>query len=53
MKLGLIAEEWHNVFVKLTGADHVNAKSDKTNTAYFVFNDAEYAGRFTKAFRMP
>jgi hypothetical protein len=47
---GLIAEEWHSVFVKLTGANHENNKTDKTNGAYFVFNDPEYAKRFGKAF---
>jgi hypothetical protein len=48
---GLITEDWSNVFVKLTGPDHESKKTDKTNNAYFVFNDPEYAKRFAKAFK--
>ncbi len=48
---GFIAEDWHSVFVKLTGPDHISDKRDKTNSAYFVFNDPEYAKRFANAFR--
>jgi len=47
---GLIDEDWHNIFVKLTGPDHDSNRKDKTNSAYFVFNDPEYAKRFAKAF---
>jgi hypothetical protein len=47
---GLIAEDWRSVFVKLTGADHISEKRDNTNSAYFVFDDPEYATRFAKAF---
>jgi len=47
---GLIDEDWRSIFTKLTGADHESAKKDKTNSAYFVFNDPDYAKRFAKAF---
>jgi hypothetical protein len=47
---GLIQEEWHTVFPKLAGADHEKRHTSKSNSAYFGFNDPEYAKRFAKAF---
>jgi hypothetical protein len=47
---GLISEDWHSIFLKLTGPDHDNHKVGKTNSAYFVFDDPDYAKRFAKAF---
>jgi hypothetical protein len=47
---GLISEERHSIFPKLTGADHDSTHSSKANSAYFVFNDVEYAPRFARAF---
>jgi len=47
---GLIQEEWVNVFQKLTGSDHENRHSEKSNSSYFEFDDPEYAKRFAKAF---
>jgi hypothetical protein len=48
---GLIDEEWHTTFAKLTGDDHENHKSVKAKSAHFVFDDLGYAQRFGKAFR--
>jgi hypothetical protein len=48
--IGAISEEWHNVYQKLTGPDHEESHSTKSNSAYFEFDDPEYARRFAKAF---
>jgi hypothetical protein len=47
---GLINEDWHSIFPKLSGPDYDTHKVDKTNSGYFVFDDPDYANRFAKAF---
>jgi hypothetical protein len=47
---GLIAEDWINVYPKLSGKDHENRHSDKSSSSYFEFDDPAYARRFAKAF---
>lgn len=47
---GLIQEEWRTVYPKLAGADHENRHSLKSSSAFFGFDDPEYARRFAKAF---
>jgi hypothetical protein len=50
-KAGLIDEESHTVYPKLTGRDHESDSKSKTFVLEFFFNDVEYAARFVKAFR--
>jgi hypothetical protein len=47
---GLISEDWDTIYVKLTGTDHETKSTNKSSSAYFEFNEVEYAGRFAKAF---
>lgn len=47
---GTIAEDWINVYPKLSGKDHENRHSDKSSSSYFEFDDPAYARRFAKAF---
>jgi hypothetical protein len=46
----LIREESHTTFVRLSGSDHTSNEVVKTNKAFFVFDDVDYAKRFAKAF---
>jgi hypothetical protein len=44
-EVGLIDEELHTVFPKLTGSSHDSQSNMKTNRAYFEVSDKDYAQR--------
>jgi hypothetical protein len=47
---GLITEESHTTYLKLTGPDHEGRIVQNTAKIFFGFDDVAYANRFAKAF---